>query len=427
METTYSDMLVKRSTPFGWVILFFAAIFYFYEFWLQVSPGVMAPDIMQHYGVSGSELAFIATFYFIGYAGMQLPAGMLFDKFGPRKLLCVATLCCAVGTLIFATASHFQWLLLARFITGLGSSFAFLGALVLAANWFPPRRFAMLNGATVTLGMFGAIFGEKPLALMVNALGWQKSMLYLGIAGFALALVLFLVIRDRPKGMREQHKPVNGKELLSSLWYIIKHPKSWLVALYGALMYGPTPAFAFWGVYFMMLAHHLARTDAAELISLIFFGWAIGAPILGAFSDKVGKRKTPMLISAIGGILFILPVIYSPISNKWLLGSSMFIFGFFSSGFLPSYALIREIHSRHICGTVMGFMNTLNNIGGALLPPAIGLVLDHYWQGQTLNNLRIYPIADYHLALTILPVCMIVALLLLPFLPETYCRMLEDK
>ncbi len=427
MENSISSTLVKRSSPFGCVVLFFAAIFYFYEFWLQVSPGVIAPDIMQHYGVSGAELAYLATFYFVGYAGMQLPAGMLFDKLGPRKLLALASICCAIGTLVFATAAYFQWLLFARFITGLGSSFAFLGALVLAANWFPTKRFAMLNGFVITLGMLGAVFGEKPLALMVEALGWQRSMLDLGIAGLVLAVVLFLVVRDRPKGMRDIHIPVTGKELWRSILIIIKSPKSWLVALYGALMYGPTPAFAFWGVYFMMLAHHLARPDAAELISFIFYGWAVGGPLFGAFSDKVGRRKTPLVISAIGAIIFILPVIYSPISTKWILGSCMFIFGFFSSGFLPSYALIREINHPKICGSVMGFMNTVNNIGGALLPPFIGLILDHYWLGKTVDGLRIYSLGDYHIALTILPLCMIVALLLIPLLPETYCRLREEK
>lgn len=427
MENTVSSTFVKRSSPFGCIVLFFAAVFYFYEFWLQVSPGVMAPDIMRHYGVSGTQLAYLATFYFIGYAGVQLPAGILFDKIGPRKLLASASICCAIGTLIFATASHFQLLLAARFITGIGSSFAYLGALVLAANWFPPKRFAMLNGLVVTLGMIGAVFGEKPLALMVNALGWQRSMFDLGIAGLVLAVVLFLVIRDRLESIREIYVPVTGAELWRSILIIIRSPKSWLIALYGALMYGPTPAFAFWGVYFMMLAHHLTRPDAAELISFIFYGWAVGAPLFGAFSDRVGRRKTPLLISAIGAIIFIMPVIYSPIGTKWLLGSCMFVFGFFSSGFLPSYALIREINSPKICGSVVGFMNTLNNVGGALFPPIVGFVLDRYWSGQMQNGLRIYSLNDYHLALSILLLGMVVALLLVPLLPETYCRLSEDK
>jgi len=427
MDNTVSSTLIKRSSPLGCVVLFFAALFYFYEFWLQVSPGVIAPDIMQHYGVSGTEFAYLATFYFIGYAGMQLPAGILFDKLGPRKLLSFASICCAIGTLIFASASHYQWLLLARFITGLGSSFAFLGALVLAANWFPTKRFAMLNGFVITLGMLGAVFGEKPLALMVDALGWQRSLFDLGIAGFVLALVLFLIVRDRPKGMRDTHKPTTGTEFKRAIMLIIRSPKSWLVALYGALMYAPTPALAAsWGVYFMMFAHHLTRPDAAELISFIFYGWAIGGPIFGALSDKVGRRKVPLLISAIGALIFITPILYSPISTKWILGSCMFTFGFFSSGFLPSYALIREINHPKICGSVMGFMNMLNNVGGALIPLMIGWVLDHYWLGQTMDGLRIYSLSDYHLALTLLPLCIVFALILLPFLPETYCRLRQE-
>lgn len=426
METT--QLFVKRSSPYGCLVLFFSAIFYFYEFWLQVSPGVIAPDLMQHYQISGTVFGYLATCYFMAYAGMQIPAGMFFDKFGPRRLLSFATICCALGTLLFATAPYTGILLLARFITGLGSAFAYLGALVLTANWFPPKRFAMLNGAVVTLGMLGAIFGEVPLAKMVNTFGWQHSLFYLGIAGLVLAIVLFLVVRDRPLGLREQHVPMTFKKLKTEVPLVFKNKTSWLIALYGVLMFSPTLTLAAsWGVYFMMLAHHLQRADAAALMSCIFYGWAVGSPVFGAFSDKIGRRKHPMFVGSIGALAFIIPIIYSPISSVWLLGICMFLFGFFSSGFLPSFSLIREINNPRICGSVVGFMNMLNSIGGALIPLAIGAMLDYFWQGETIDNLRIYSLGNYHLALSLLPLCIIIALLILPLLPESYCRLREDK
>ena len=119
--------------------------------------------------------------------------------------------------------------------------------------------------------------------------------------------------------------------------------------------------------------------------------------------------------------------IYAPISTPWLMEFLLLAFGIFSAGFLPSFSVAKELCSKHYLATGLGFMNMFNMIGIAFSQPFIGYVLDKMWRGDLVNNVRIYPLEAYYKGLAILPLGMFIALLILPFLRETYCRAVEDS
>ncbi|MCE3238914.1 MAG: transporter, partial [Gammaproteobacteria bacterium] len=164
-------------------------LFYFYEFFIQVAPNVMMPDLTRHFGIGAAQFGFLATAYYIGYAMMQIPAGTLLDRFGARRLIVIATLICALGSFLTAHAQTWALVELARFATGIGSAFAALGSLVLAANWFPTNRFGILSGFVLTIGMLGAVSGQHPLAVMVESIGWRESLDVLTAVGLVYAVL----------------------------------------------------------------------------------------------------------------------------------------------------------------------------------------------------------------------------------------------
>jgi len=422
------DSLPKTgiSLVMPWIVWGLACLFYFYECLLQVSPSVMSNELMQDFSVTSQTLGVLSGIYFYSYAAMQLPGGVVMDYFGPRRLLTLATLVCAISTIAFGMTDSFFMACFARLMIGFGSAFAAVGTMKLAANWFPAQRFALLTGLMVTIGMLGAIGGEAPLALLIENFGWRHSMIIMGTVGLVLAVLMLLIIRDTPKDftpVSHHHEIEEEEDLLPSFLALIKNKQLWLVATYGGLMYMATPVFCgLWGVPFLMNKMLIAKTTAANYISLVFIGWAIASPLWGIFSNRIGLRKPPMYIGCVGALISSTLFIFAPIESSLLMQFLLFIFGVFSAGFLPAFSVAKELCNKKYVATGLSFMNMMNMVGIALVQPLIGYILDQMWAGEMKGTVRLYPLEAYHTALSILPLGMLVALLILPKVKETYCQ-----
>lgn len=310
------------------------ALFYFYEFLLQVSPGVMVKELMQAFAVNATVLGTLSAVYFYAYASMQIPVGVMIDHLGPRKLITAAVLTCAIGCVVFAATTNLIIAGIGRGLIGLGSAFAAVGCMSIAIRWFPAKRFALLTGLMLMIGMLGASFGEAPLALLVDHLHWRQTLFLFAAIGIALAILIFSVVRDAPANSLffSINKKPQGR-LTQGLKHVLPSWQSWLVAIYGSFMYIPTSAFgALWGVSFLMTAYHFSKPIAAAFVSAVFIGWAVGSPFFGAVSDHIKRRKPPMIIGSIGALLTMTIVIYVPHLPSTILMILLFSFGFFSSG-----------------------------------------------------------------------------------------------
>jgi len=319
----------------------------------------------------------------------------------------------------------------------LGAAFAVLGAFKLATTWFSADRFAFITGLTVAIGTLGAVTAGAPLAFLVQYVGWRHTMLILGLIGLFIALLMGFIIRDYPPTNEDRHKPekktqaapknkLSRAAILPSLRYIFSRKQNWLAACYGGLMFAPTSAFAgLWGVPFLMAKYSLSRPVAALAISMIFMGWVVGSPLFGWLSDSIKRRKPSLYFGSIGALITALIMIYVTIPLA-MLYVVLFLFGFCSAGFLPAFSLIRESNPPHINATVLSFMNMLNMIGGALLQPLIGWILDRNWTGQIIDHTRTYGFHAYYHALFIIPLILLCSLIILPFVKETYCKQANE-
>jgi MFS family permease len=416
----------EASTAMAWIVWGLGCLFYFYECLLQVSPSVMSNELMRDFAVTSQTLGVLSGIYFYSYAAMQLPGGLLLDYFGPHRLLTLATLICALSTIAFGMTDNFFMACTARLMIGCGSAFAAIGTMKLAANWFPASRFALLTGLMVTLGMLGAIGGEAPLALLIDNFGWRRSMIIMGSIGLVLTGLMALIARDRPKNYNaseHSHPDEEEEHLLASLAKLIKNKQLWLIALYGGLMYMATPVFCgLWGVPFLMNKMLIAKATAANYISLVFIGWAIASPLWGIYSNRIGLRKPPLYIGCVGALVCSTLFIFVPIQSALIMEVLLFAFGIFSAGFLPAFSVAKELCNKKYVATGLSFMNMMNMVGIALAQPLIGYVLDKMWQGEMQGTVRLYPLEAYHTALAILPLGLLIALVILPKVKETYCQ-----
>jgi len=411
---------------YPWFVFALSSSFLFYKYLLQVSPTVMSAELMRTFSLTGESLGNLAAFYFYAYLTMQLPVGLLLDHFSPKRLVAAAIAVCALGALFFAKAQSLGIADLGRLLIGIGGAFSAVGTMKLITLWFPPKRFALVSGLMMTVGMLGAVGGEAPLAHMVDTFGWRHTMLDTAIVGFVLAICFWFLIFDKKDSKTATSETSKKTTFLDGLKQIVKNPQSWLISIYSGLAFAPISAFAgLWGVPYMMEAYHLRKPEIAALVSLAFVGFAIGSPLAGWLSDKMQRRKPMMILGTTMGLVFMSIVIYSNQLTEIELGVLMLLFGFFTSFFFVSFALMREINSVRASGTSIGFINMFNAICGALSEPLIGRLLDLGWNHKVVDGTRVFSISNYHHALIALPVSMLIALCLQFFIRETYCKPID--
>lgn len=416
MPATSTAVIGRRHLLplFAWAT---GATFFFYAWVLRVAPSVMVEELMRDFAVGAGVLGHLSAAYFYGYAGMQVPVGLLLDRFGPRRLMTVAALACAAGCLLFALGNSLATVTAGRFLIGASAAFSLVGSMAVAGQWFPANRFAILSGLSMAMGMAGGVFGQAPLRLAVEASDWRTATLFLAAGGALLAVAAWATVRDKQRGSG------GLAGMLSGLGIVVRHRQTWLIAMAGLGTSAPLLAFAgLWGVPFLETAYGFTRTQAATLTSVIFVGWGIGAPLIGWLSDRAGRRKAPLVAGLVLETLTLAVLVYVPGLPTPLLAGLCFLIGFFGSAQIVCFALVKENHPPTLSGTGIGFVNGMVTGAGALFQPLVGFLLDLAWTGETAFGARVYGVDAYQIALASLIACCIGGFLCLLAVRETYCR-----
>lgn len=407
-----------RKDVLKWVIWGFAILFLFYEFFLRVFPSVMVEDLMFAFKVDAAALGSLSAFYFYIYAPMQIPVGMLMDRFGARNLLTFAALICAVGYFFFSFALALKIAELGRAFIGLGSSLAFIGMVYISSHWFSAHKLALLIGLGNSIGMFGAAFGEGPLSLLVERIGWRETVWLFGVVGLALSLAIYLFVRNKPMmHPQESQKKLHYKQLLGQLGVISQNPQTWFNGIGALCFYMATGAFAgLWAVPFLQTAFGVSKETASFASSMVFVGWIVGGPIIGHYSDKRNSRIGFVKLFSLLSLAAISLLIYIPRWPVFFIFLWMFLLGVFSSAQLLNFSLAIEFNPFRGKGTAIALTNFIIAAGTATLQPLVGLLLDLFWTGKTDAGIRVYAVESYRLALSVFPALFIGAFIFFCFL-----------
>lgn len=397
-----------------------AALFYCYEYFLRVAPAVMANDLISTYHISQAGLGYLSACYYYAYTPLQVPVGWMMDRFGPRNILTVACGLCVIGTFLFGTSSLLPLAFLGRFLVGFGSAFAFVGFLKISRNWLPPTWYATMVGLCTFLGMVGAISGEIAMAYWVQSKGWQSTLLDSVYVGCLLTFLLWLFIRDTP------HTPAIANQrltktptikILPTLLTLIKNYQLWLIGLIGCFTFLPLSSFAeMWAVPYLEVVGY-SKTQAAQGSSLVFLGFGCGAPCWGLISDYWQSRRRPLFLGALLASICAATLIFAPHLTLFSVYLLLFSCGLFASAEVLVFAIGNDTATNHTSATTVSFINMLVMLGGAFLQPIIGKLLDVFQGTQQLNTSLL---VSYQYALSILPICLLLASLLALFLKESY-------
>ncbi|HEV2523753.1 MAG TPA: MFS transporter [Gammaproteobacteria bacterium] len=419
MDKTKDKTKAVRGSAVTMCVL--AMLFYYYEYYLRVAPSVMNTELKLTFNLSEAAFGNLAAFFYYAYTPMQIPVGMMMDRFGPRRLLTFACFVCVLGTVLFVITGHFWIAAAGRFLLGFGSAFAYVGMLKLSNLWLPKKYFAFMAGFCTTLGMFGGISCAVLMSHLMFWVGWQLTLYYSAAAGLVLMVLLWAVLRDGTDSEKhgsseidlahEVHIKVNG------LKQIVCSSQMWITGAIGLLTFLPIAGFAeVWAVTFLQTVG-LSKFDAATGASMLFLGFAVGAPLWGIISDAMQSRRIPLIIGSFLSAGFMALVVFMPTTSLIWMYALLFLSTFFASVEILIFAVSNDISRHSVSATAIAFANMVVMIGGVLLPPLIGKILD---SELLSDNVSVLTASDFSIALAILPLGLVLSGILSLFLKESY-------
>ena len=408
----------SKGSIIAWAIFFTGILYYCFAYLLRVYPSVMEPQLLSRFHITAGSFGVLTSFYYFAYAPMQLPVGVFVDRIGPRRSLLVACCVTLLGALIFATSHRYGLALIGRFLVGFGAAFAYVTALKLATVWLPRRFFATATGTVTGFGMVAAIFTDIYLTHLIRTSGFQNALYFPLIVGIVLLALIFLLVRNKQKNKESSNEEVTQedasalsyRQLLEYLLVIVKSPQMWVIGLVGALLYLPSSVFLdVWAIPYFERVFHLTPHNAALGVSIMLAGWIFSSFATGALSDILGTRKIPLVIATFGAAAISAFIIYIPNIPMQALFILLFIFGVLCGPHPLCFTLSKENHMQKISGTAIAFANFVIMMGGFIFQPVVGKILDWTWAGHIENGARTYTTENYIIALSILPIGLLIA------------------
>ncbi len=390
----------------SWFMWFVAVTFFAFQFVLRLFPGLVMTEIMTKFHIDATSFGVLSAAYYLGYAGMQIPIGILLDRFSARTVVSVCALTCTLGSLSFVYSDSWTLTLIGRFLIGAGSAAGLLGTVKTIRYAFPEKYFTGMMGLTFTLGLSGALYGGKPVSLLVQQIGWVRVSEVLTVLSLVISIGLFFLF---PREIKEEQESDDSQSeptrLATDLRMILGNRKIIWLAIAGALMVGPFESFAdVWGVSYLVNVYGFTKPDASLVTSGIYMGMLVGGPVLPYIAEKLNAHYW---VNAISGLLMAVVfalVIFSEatFSRSSLLGLMIFV-GILCSYQAVVFAVACKLAPSRLAGLVTSVTNCINMCAGCLFHFAIGSVMDLNWSGATENGIKIYDPSSYITAISLIP------------------------
>lgn len=418
MAATFLNKKTDFSS-YGIFIWILSILFFLYEFFLRVLPATLSLSIVQGLNINIGQFAIIGSAYYLTYSLMQIPVGILLDRFSIRVLVTIASCLCSFGALWFAFSQDFTSAFIARFMIGIGSSFGFVGLMVITLNWFPKKHFAFMLGCGQFLGAIGPLVAGVPIALLLNFFNgdWRLIFLWTAIFGIILTVMIALFFRGKQKDPDAIVFIDRTTSIIKQIKKVLNKRQIWWTMFYASLLYVSLPLLgAFWGTAFLE-SKGFEKPTAALICSMIWIGLAVGCPFLGKLSEKYKRRVAFFALSAFAGLISSLLILFSSIENVYCLSFLFFLIGFAGSGQSLSFAVIAENAPKKLKATALGMNNTAIMGVASILPIFVTSIIQHYTVGDKITLLA------FEKGLIVMPICFIIALIIsLLAIKETFCR-----
>ncbi len=395
----------NQQRALAWLMWLLTTSFFAYQFILRISPGLIINDIMKKFNIDAGEYGNLSAMYYYGYAAMQIPIAVLIDKYGPKIIGFIAAFVCATACIIFIYSDSWYLLLICRLLIGIGSAAGFLNVSKVISLWFDPKFYGRMVGITFSLGLAGAVYGGKPISSLISTFGWNTVLLYVGIAGLAISLLILLLVKNNPYfiGVEDAHLLDKMKKICSN-WHLIT------LGVANFLMVGALEGFAdVWGVPYLVTVFSYTKSDAAFVISLVFIGMIFGGPLIAYIAEKTNSHYMLTVFCGIGiaAIFFVMLLLQNkiPMAAMYIM---MFMVGVFCCYQVLVFTIVSASLDAYLISIAIAFMNSVNMLGGSFFHTTIGRIMNYFWQGKLEGTLKIYNADGYNYSLMVIPISAVI-------------------
>jgi MFS family permease len=340
--------------------------------------GVASLEAADRFSTTAAQLASLAVLQLVVYAGMQIPVGILLDRFGPRAMLSIGAVVMAFGQLIVASAVSLDSAIFGRMLVGMGDAFTFISMIRMSNNWLSGRQAARAQQWLATIGQLGQILSAVPFAYLLHVSGWYNAFFTLALFGGCVAVLVFVAARD--SATPGEHTVESIAIVWRTLRRNIKRPSVQMAFWTHFTTQSSGTVFALlWGVPFLVQAQGKSPAYAATVLTVFVLTNASLGPLIGNFTAKYPERRLRFLIAVTALIIlaWVIVLAWQGIIPDWLGFALVVAIGVGG----PTSMIAFDFSRSYVIKSELGVTNGFINIGGFLaslsMMALIGFVLDY--------------------------------------------------
>ena len=347
----------------------------------RVSNAVIAPELMRTLSISSEAMGVITGAFFFAFGIMQIPTGILLDRFGPRRTMSGLFVIAAAGSAVFATAEGTAGLVAGRALIGVGCAAGLMGMLVAIARWYPPERFAKLSSMVYVVGGAGVLFATTPLAAAADTIGWRGAFWAMTGITLGFAAMLFAMVRDAPPGREVESAGETFAEMLGGVREVSRNRQLWHVCAIQFVNYGSIIAvIGLWAGPYLNDIHGLqgvARGNVLLVINVSMLAAVIG---YGVVERRLHSRKRAIAGGSVASAAILLVLALWPGIGSWPAVALLVAFAVTSGHIMLNHAHARAVLPDHLVGRGLTLQNVAVFFGVATMQSVTGLIIGRFTQ-----------------------------------------------
>lgn len=399
----YPEGTVRRLWAHRWAIFGVLALAYFFVYFHRISVSVVGTDIVAEVG---GTVGVLSSAYYWTYALMQIPCGLLTDRFGPRAVCTAFLLVASAGSLATCLGGEFWVMVLGKVMIAAGMAVVYVPLMKLVSVWFPKRDYAVLSGVVIAVGNVGAIAAAGPLSVLADAVGWRDVFLVLGVVTLALSAACFLLVRDHPsqrglpsaEDLEESQRGTAAEERSDARVPVLKGlrivasggRRFWPCALAYFLVYGTIMTFqGTWAATYFDSVYGFALS-AAWMVTAVGVGKIASTLVIGAMTTRglIRSKRRAMILgaSALTAVWLVIFLLAGEVDSYWFWLSVCLLFGFFGGFMTLTFTQIKEWYPIAVAGTSVSAANTFLFLGASVCTTVSGWIIG---TAYTLENFSV--------------------------------------
>jgi len=361
-----------------WVVWAVALAAYIVGVMHRTSFGVAGLDAAQRFQAGPAALSGFVVLQLLVYAALQVPVGLLLDRFGGRVMVVTGALTMAAGQLVLALATTLPLAVAARVLIGTGDALTFISVLSVVTAWFPPRRVPVMTQLTGLVGQLGQVLSAVPLAALLHGPGWTPAFLCAAGLGVFVGLAVLVVVRDRPPGAPPPPPAAPPREVLRGLRRSWAEPGTRLgLWTHMGTQFCGTVFGLLWGVPYLVAGQGMTPGQASAVLTLLVVVGIVAGPLFGEFAARHPMRRSYLVLTVIAlhALAWAAVLLVPPPAPRWLLVALVVVIGTGGPGSMIGFDYARTFNPRSRQGAAVGIVNVGGFVASLLVAWAIGVVL----------------------------------------------------